>query len=89
MAERIGVSICSPPHRQRHVAEIALVTDEILEPGTHGTYCPIGEIIVEDGKLEFEINPVAESERRRFDLIQLMAALEEGKRRLLERWPVS
>ena len=87
MSEQIKVTISCPPYRKQHVAEIGLVTNEILEPGTHGTYCGIGEIVTENGILELELFPAAESERRVFNLMQFMKALEDGKKRLLERYP--
>jgi hypothetical protein len=87
MSPKLEITICAPPHRERHVAEIGFSTDEIKEPGTHGCYCPIAEITIDRGFMETEFHPMTDAEVRRFDLANFMNALAEGKRRLRDFYP--
>ena len=84
---KLDVTICAPPHREKHVAEIGLQTDEIIRPGTQGSWRPIGEIIIDNGFLEFEISPFEENALRTFGFQEFIDALQEGKERLLEIYP--
>ncbi|MDF1746013.1 MAG: hypothetical protein P1V19_20100 [Gimesia sp.] len=87
MTEIIRVMICAPPHREKHVAEISLQSDESLEPGFDGVCHPIGEVTVDNGRLEFEIYAVNESERRVFNCKELLSAIQEAIDRLVEIYP--
>jgi hypothetical protein len=87
MASEIKVSICAPPHREKHVAEISLYSDESPPEGYDSTSHPIGEVTIDNGRLEFEIYVNEECDYRTFNCKELVDALNEGMRRLSEIYP--
>jgi len=87
MANKIEVVICAPPHRKKHIAEINLCSDESPPEGYDGTCHPIGEVTVDNGRLEFEVYANKESDCRTFNCRDFVDALNEGIRRLVEIYP--
>ena len=87
MASEIKVVICAPPLREKHVAEISLYSDESPPEGYDSTSHPIGEVTVDNGRLEFEIYVNEESDCRTFNCKEFVDALNEGMRRLVEIYP--
>jgi hypothetical protein len=87
MANKIKVVICAPPHRENHIAEISLHCDESPPEGFDSTSQPIGEIVVDNGRLEFEIYRNEEDDCRSFNCEEFVDALNEGMRRLTEIYP--
>jgi hypothetical protein len=87
MSNEIKVVICAPPHRERHIAEISLYSNESPPERYHSTSYPIGEVTVDSGRLEFEIYSHDESDRKIMNCKEFVDALNEGMRRLLEIYP--
>ncbi len=87
MASEIKVVLCAPPHRKRHIAEISLYTDESPPTGYDSTSYPIGEVTVDNDRLEFQIYANEESDCRIFNCKEFLDALNEGMRRLVEIYP--
>ena len=87
MANEIRVAICAPPHRDRHVAEISLYSDESPPEGYDGVSHPIGEITIDNDQLHFEIYVNKESDCRTYKCKELIEAINEGMNRLCEMYP--
>lgn len=87
MENEIRVTICAPPHRERHVAEISLWSNESPSAGYDSTSHPIGEVTIENDKLEFEIYENEENDCRTVNCKELIEALKEGMSRLVEIYP--
>jgi hypothetical protein len=87
MSSEIKVTICAPPHRDKHVAEISFFSDDAPPEGYDSSIYPIGEVTVDNGRLEFEIYVNSENDCRTFNCKDLVNAINEGMKRLAEIYP--
>ena len=87
MQKKVDVMICAPPHRDKHIAEIRIWTDEVVQEGTDGSLYGIGELTIDSGELEFVLYSDSDVVAPAVSVEQLIDALREGKRRLLEIYP--